>query len=162
MIRALVALLLLMPLPAMAAGWSHYTNARFGYAVDVPPGFIGQGEAANGDGQVFRTPTARLTVFGQHILNGGFEGQVRTQQGEARQDGWVITYAVSTPRYASYSGVKGGRVGYTRMIALCGEAFAAFELDYSKADMQTFNAIIDQLVASLKPTEGSAACPAKH
>jgi len=152
---------LLMPLSAMAAGWSHYSNARFGYAIDVPPGFIGQGESANGDGQAFKTPTATLRVFGRYIVDGGFEDQVRAEQDYAKQDGWAITYAVSTPRYASFSGVKAGRVSYTRMIPLCGDAFAEFDLAYSKADIQKFNPSIDQLVASLKPTDGSAACPRK-
>jgi hypothetical protein len=45
------------------------------------------------------------------------------------------------------------------MIALCGGSqFAAFELDYSKADLQKFNPIVDSLVASLKATEGSGSC----
>ena len=90
------------------------------------------------------------------------QDQVRAEQDYAKQDGWAITYAVSTPRYASFSGVKAGRVSYTRMIPLCGDAFAEFDLAYSKADIQKFNPSIDQLVASLKPTDGSAACPRKQ
>ena len=63
-----LAVLLLLPAPAMAADWRHYVNARYGYGVDVPPGFVAQGESENGDGQVFKTPTATLTVFGGNIL----------------------------------------------------------------------------------------------
>ena len=57
--RWMLALLMVMPLPAFAAD---YVNARYGYSIDVPDGFAGQGESDNGDGQVFKTPTARLTV----------------------------------------------------------------------------------------------------
>jgi hypothetical protein len=158
--RALLAALLLsVPAPAMAAGWNHYTNVRFGYAIDVPPGFVGRGEAANGDGQVFRTPTATLTVFGGNIMAGNFEGEVVQRERDAEQDKWAVTYQVSTPTHASYSGKHGARVLYGRMVALCrGRQYAMFELQYSSVDIATFNPIIDRLVASLQPTEGSASC----
>ena len=81
--RLMLALLMLMATPAIAAGWGHYTNVRFGYAVDVPPGFAGQGESDNSDGQVFKTPTATLTVFGGNILDGGFEDEVKQRHAEA-------------------------------------------------------------------------------
>lgn len=160
----IVALLLAIAivLPVQAAGWGHYINPRFGYAVDVPEGFAGQGESANGDGQEFTTPTATLTVFGQYILEDiakDFETAAKNQEQLDVQDGWGISYAVSTPNRASYSGVKSGRVLYVRMISLCGPAFAEFRLEYSKADVARFNPIVDRLVGSLKPTDGSVACP---
>ena len=157
--RLLLALLLLLPLPAMAADWSHYTNVRFGYAIDVPPGFTAQGESDNGDGQVFKTPTATLTVFGGNVMEADFEAEVKAREGYATDDGWAITYQVSTPQKASWSGKRGARILYGRMIALCGgEQFGSFELDYSTADLKTFNPIVDRLVSSLKATSGSASC----
>ena len=139
----------------MAAGWNHYTNVRFGYAIDVPPGFVGRGEAANGDGQVFRTPTATLTVFGGNIIAGNFEGEVVQRERDAEQDKWAITYQVSTPQAASWSGKRGARILYARMIALCGGTqFGSFALDYSSADRKAFDAVVDRLVASLRPAGG--------
>jgi hypothetical protein len=156
--RWLLALFLLLPLPALAAG-DHYVNVRYGYAIDVPSGFVGQGESDNGDGQVFRTPTATLTVYGGNVMEADFEAEVRGREGYATGDGWNLTYQVSTPRNASWSGARGGRILYARMIALCGGAqFAAFELEYSKADLAKFNPIVDSLVGSLRATEGSASC----
>ena len=158
MMRWIFALLLLLPLPALAAG-QHYVNVRYGYAIDVPSGFVGQGESDNGDGQKFRTPTATLTVYGGNVIEADFEAQVRARQGDASDGGWTLTYQVSTPRNASWSGTHGARILYARMIALCGGSqFAAFELDYSKADLQKFNPIVDSLIASLKATEGSGSC----
>jgi hypothetical protein len=156
---ALLALLLILPLPALAAGGGHYVNVRYGYAIDVPAGFVGQGESDNSDGQVFRTPTATLTVYGGNILDGDFESEARQRQGSAASEGWGISYQVSTPSNASYSGKRGGRVLYARLIALCGGSqFAAFELEYSKADISKFDTVVGALVRSLRATDGSASC----
>ena len=157
--RLLLALLLLLPVPAMAAEWGHYTNVRFGYAIDVPPGFVAQGEADNGDGQVFKTPTATLTVFGGNVMEADFEAEVKAREGYATDDGWAITYQVSTPQKGSWSGKRGARILYGRMIALCGGGqFGSFQLEYSSADLKAFNPIVDRLVSSLKATSGSASC----
>jgi hypothetical protein len=153
--RLLLALLLLMPLSAAAAEWGHYSNARFGYGIDVPPGFVEQGEPDNGDGQAFRTPTATLTVFGGNVTEADFESEVAQRQRYAGQDKWVITYQVSTPQAASWSGKRGARILYARMIALCGGTqFGSFALDYSSADRKAFDAVVDRLVASLRPAGG--------
>lgn len=156
--RWIVALLLLLPVSAFAAG-QHYVNVRYGYSLDVPDGFAGDGESDNGDGQVFTTPTATLTVYGGNVIEADFEAEVRARQGDASGERWTLTYQVSTPRNASWSGVRGARVLYARMIALCdGSQFAAFDLEYSKTDLEKFNPIVDGLVASLKATDGSATC----
>ena len=158
--RLLLALLLMLPLPAMAAeGWGHYTNVRFGYAVDVPPTFVAQGESDSGDGQVFKTPTATLTVYGGNVMEADFEAEVAQSEQFAKDDGWAITYQVSTPQRASWSGKRGARILYGRMIALCGgEQFASFELEYSSVDLKAFNPLVDRLVSSLRATEGSGSC----
>ena len=157
--RLLFALLLLLPLPAAAADWGHYANARFGYAVDVPPGFWAQDESDNGDGQVFKTPTATVTVFGGNVMEADFEAEAKAREGYATSDGWAITYQVSTPQKASWSGKRGARILYGRMIALCGgQQFGSFELEYSSADLKAFNPIVDRLVSSLRATSGSGSC----
>ena len=156
---ALLALLLVVPLPALAAGGGHYVNVRFGFAVDVPAGFVGQGESDNSDGQVFKTPTATLMVYGGNVMEADFEAEVAQSEQFAKDDGWAITYQVSTPRDASYSGKRGGRILYARVIALCGGSqFAAFDLEYSRADMAKFDPVVGALVRSFRATDGSASC----
>ena len=154
--RLMLALLLLLATPVLAADWGHYSNARFGYAVDVPPGFTSGFAPANDDGRMFKTPTATLRVFGGNILDGGFEGEVKLRHGYMADDGWTLTYQMTTPDRASYSGKHGARILYARMIALCGgEQFAMFELEYYAADVATFDAVVSRLVGSLKATGGS-------
>ena len=147
----LAALLLAVAGPTVADDWGRYENARFGYAIDIPPGFDGQGEADNGDGQVFATPTAELRVYGGYVLEGDFEDEVNALQQTAVEAGWTITYQAVTPRWASYSGTQGSRIFYARAIALCDGAVAEFSLTYGKVDLQPFNQIVERLVRSLKP-----------
>ena len=151
----LAALLIAFAAPAIADDWGRYENARFGYAVDVPPGFEGQGEADNGDGQVFSTPTAELRVYGGYIVEGDFEDEVKALQQTAVEAGWTITYQATAPRWASYSGTQGSRIFYARAIALCDGAVAEFNLTYGRADLRAFDPVVERLVRSLKPT---AAC----
>ena len=159
MMRLVLLLLLLLASPALGADWGHYVNVRFGYAIDVPPGFAGHGEADNGDGQLLSTPTATLRVYGAKILARDFEQAVREREQSATGQGWTITYRVSTPNRASFSGQRGGRILYGRLIALCGGTeLAAFELQYSKADLQNLNPVVDRLVQSFRATAGSAMC----
>jgi hypothetical protein len=151
-LRGLVVALLLLGSPALGAEWGHYENARFGYAIDIPPGFAGQGEADDGDGQVFSTPTAELGVYGGYILEGDFEDEIKALQQTAVEAGWTITYQAATPRWASYSGTQGSRIFYARAIALCDGAVAEFSLTYGEVDLEAFNPIVERLVTSLKPT----------
>ena len=72
--RAATLTLLLVSFATAAPGaeWGWYENARFGYVIDLPPGFVGEGEADNGDGQVFNSAdgTQLLRVHGGNALDG--------------------------------------------------------------------------------------------
>lgn len=147
--------------PALAAGWSQYANARFGYVVDVPPDFAGGGEAVNGDGQVFRSAdgTQVLRVYGGNSIEPSFEASVNAAMGYARDAGWALTYERVTPGWASYSGLRNGMVLYARAIALCGGSqFAAFELEYPERAIEDMHDVVERLVASLDATGGSQSC----
>ncbi len=53
----LLALLLLAPFAPAAENFQTYHNSRFDYAIEYPANLlIPQGEADNGDGQVFVSP----------------------------------------------------------------------------------------------------------
>ena len=144
----LLALSLLIS-PA-AGGWGHYDNARFGFSIDVPPGFVVQGESANGDGNSFKTPTAELRAFAGNIADGDFETKARGEQSAITDEGFAITYQVTTPQAASFSGKHGARIVYGRLVAMCRDRFMGFVLEYSAADIAKFKPVIDRLVASLK------------
>lgn len=154
--------LLFVAAPAMAAEWVRFDNSRFGYAVDVPPGFVQAGQApANDDGLRFASGngTQRLTVWGGQIIEDSFESAVYASIGLAADDGWSIGYERVTPSWASFSGLRNGMVLYARAIALCGgQQYAAFELEYPERDLKAMSPVIERLVGSLKPSGAGAGC----
>jgi hypothetical protein len=141
----------LIPFAALAAGWGHYANTRYGYEIAVPPGFSGRGESGNGDGQVFvsQQGTQELRVFGGYLASGDFSSEMAARRQQDADDGWAITYEASTPKWVSYSGSKGGFILYVRAIARCGDQYAMFRLRYSKHDAAALDPVISQLVGSL-------------
>ncbi|MHB1104307.1 MAG: hypothetical protein ACYC0C_16340 [Devosia sp.] len=153
--------LILLASAALAADWHSYENARFGYAIGVPPGFSGEGEADNGDGQLFNSGdgTQLLRVYGGNVIEDSFEAAVGDSMDYARDDGWALSYKRVTPSWASWSGSRNGMVLYARAIALCGgEQYAAFELEYPERDLKAMNPVIERLVGSLKPSGAGAGC----
>lgn len=146
--RALLALtLFLLASPALAQFWGHYENARFGYQIDVPPDFVGQGESDNGDGQVFLRLDAEqvLTVWGGHLLD-TFEQEAAERIASAGDDNWGITYQASTPQWAVFSGQRDHRIVYQRMIALCGgTSYAAYRVEHNIRDLAAMDAVIEGL-----------------
>jgi len=152
-----IALLLALISPAEAGGWDHYLNDRFGYSLDIPPDFIGASETDNGDGRVYTSTgkTQKLTVWGgfDNFVEGqGFADEVAGGLAADQQRGWKISYQTSTPGWASYSGSKGPRILYVRLVSACkGEQYAEFQLEYPAADIAKMNPVIDRLVHSFKP-----------
>jgi hypothetical protein len=152
----LAVVLLTLSGAAEAAEWGHYEDARFGFAIDVPPGFAAADEA--GDGAAFATPVARLRVFGGTVLSGDFEGAVRQRQQTAAGQGWTITDQMTAPNGATFSARKGAHLLFSRMIPLCGgQQFAMFEFDYFVADMTKLEPVIGRLAQSLKAARACSA-----
>ncbi|SEP85396.1 hypothetical protein SAMN05428969_1203 [Devosia sp. YR412] len=150
----ILALLLfaLITIPALAQDWRAYDNARFGYSVEIPPGFRSLGESESGDGQGFintRTPI-ELLVWGGNLA-GDFETEVAQRMAWSEADAWNITYQAVTPRWASYSAVKGSRVLYERLVLLCDDtSYAAFRAEYSVTETADMNQPIERMVQSLR------------
>ena len=155
-----VGIAMLCPAIVLAAEWGRYDNVRFGYGVDVPPGFIGRGEADNGDGQVFAGPGGDLLRGdGGNAMAETFEDAVNAGMGYAEDAGWALSYQRVTPTWASYSGTRNGRILYARAIALCGgRQFASFELEYPQRELQPMNPVVEHLVRSLRATGQGASC----
>ena len=148
----LIALFTLLAAPAFAQGWDHYDNDRFGYGVDIPPGFSSQRESDNGDGATFaggRNPSY-LTVWGGN-LTGSFEDEVSQRMAWSEAEAWNTTYQAVTPRWASWSAIKGFRILYQRMVLLCdGTSYAAFRMEYSVTDVSEMDPVVERLVRSLR------------
>ena len=148
----LTIIFVLLAAPASAQGWDRYDNGRFGYSIDIPPGFSGQGESDNGDGQAFAAAgkPIDLLVWGGNLLE-GFEAEVGQRMSWDEDEAWNITYRVTTPRWASWSALKGSRILYQRLVLLCdGTSYAAFRAEYSVTDSADMDPVIERLVGSLR------------
>ena len=147
---------------ALAAEWGRFDNARFGYAIDVPPGFLRSGPApANDDGvsMVSADGSQKLRVWGGNIVEDGFESSVRAAIGFAAREGWNITYERITPSWASFSGLRRGMVLYARSISLCqGALYATFRLEYPEREITRMDAVVDRLVRTLRETGDGQSC----
>jgi len=148
--------------PAFAADdWTRYSNPRFGYSADVPPGFTLKQEGDNGDGAAFRSDDgrSRLLLFGTMVEDNDFAAEARQRIGWDRQDGWEITYDKVTPGWVSYSGARSTHILYVRGIALCDGSAAYFHLEYPRDALKRFNSVISRMVTSLQPAVGCNQAP---
>lgn len=159
----LAALLLaLSATAAMAQGWDRYDNDRFGYSVDLPPGYEAvDPPPANGDGMIFALSddSQFMRVYGGNIVEGDFETALRSAMDGATEAGWDLSYKRVADDWASFSGTRGADILYARAIALCGGTqFASFEIEYPAADLEPMNAVVERLVRSLKGTGNGIGC----
>jgi hypothetical protein len=150
--------LFLMTSLAMAAEWNSYANARFGYSVDIPPGFKQFGEKPeSADGLTFRSAAgdAELLVWGANIVDGTFKDEMDKRIQWAKDDGWSVKYvsydkqAVLT--WAAFSGVKGKRIFYERALSSCkATQVVMFRIEYPDARKKNYDKIVERIGKSLK------------
>jgi hypothetical protein len=145
--------LVLASAPALGADWTTYDNVRYGYQIAVPPALFGRGEPDAHDGQVFHSNSGPqdLTVWGGFLLDKDFEGDTKRRMAALEAEGWHISYMATTPRWASYSAVRGSKVVYARAISGCGgNQYAAFNFEYPRSAIAQAKPVVERLVASLR------------
>ncbi len=152
---------LFIAIPVLAAeSWTRYSNPRFDYSADVPPGFTLTAESDNGDGATFDAKDgARLLIYGAYVEDGAFAADIRQRIIWDNQKGWQITYEKVTPRWASYSGARGADILYSRAVALCDGSIAYFQLTYPRQTLKAYNSLVGRMVKSLRPAAGCNQAP---
>ena len=122
----------------------HYSNVRFGFSIDVPSDWEGQGESANGDGQHFvsSNKTTRLSVYG--VPQGGSSLAEQYAEATKPKPGRSVTYKAMQDGWFVVSGTEGQTIFYSRLIRTS-ESFAQFDLRFDQAS----KAAIDPLIAPL-------------
>lgn len=129
-----------------AAAQDDYVNARFGYSICVPEGFAAQGEAENGDGQMFLAEGASLRVYGGHdALDQGLSGM----RASALERLGPASYDKTGRDWFVISGRGGAQIYYMRAATRNG-VFAAFEFTYPKALVERWNPVAAQLSRCFK------------
>lgn len=119
--------------------WNRYENARFGYSVEFPSGWVPAPESANSDGRVIRSATRDvLTVWG------GFTDFAPSSTDYSNvtlrrtlADGWIESgYTPS------------GSIFYARLRRSVGQSpnvYAVFELTYPKSRKTVMDATVTRI-----------------
>ena len=155
---AAIILALVLASPAFAAGWSSYTNSRYGASADVPPGYTALGpEAAGGKGQTFADSrhTANLTIYGDNVPGKNFEAYVEQLIRNLKSyEGWTVQAKTITPDWAELSSGSGGNFLRIRAVASCDGSKVAIVKYQGRID----TSLVSHLFRSLK--SGTVpACP---
>src|SRR5262245_61058445 len=103
---SIVALLAFAGAGFSADDWIRYLNPRYGYGIDLPPGFSAIHQADNGDGGTSRSADGKsqLSVWGANLLLDTLSSDAQSRVKSAIEDGWEISYKKVTKDWASWSG----------------------------------------------------------
>ncbi len=149
--RLALALIALIASPTLADEWRRYENQLYSYAIDIPPGFLWRGEASNGDGQDFTTPTLTLSVRALPTPD-GFAAAIGDWKEWEVSQGWNLVFEMTAPSRAEASARRSGWLMEMRAIDLCRTAYVQFQLEYAIADVGRMANIIERLASSLERT----------
>ena len=128
--------------------YDSYQNERFGYSISYPKLLIPQGEADNGDGQVFKNQDAELRVFGSHLLL--HETLRRGYNVILREKGKRITYKAITKSFFAISGIENGQVFYQKTVINASGSFITIQFRYNTSKRSIYDKATAKIVKSLE------------
>ena len=145
-------LLAILVLSAFAFGqtkYKTYNNARFGYSISYPSDLLTpQGEADNGDGQVFSGDGAEMRVYGSNsLLN---ETLRKEYNALLEEKGGSVTYKVFKNTFFVISGKENGRIFYQKTMEDSDGAFITFMIEYDESKRRTYDAVVTKIVKTFK------------
>lgn len=147
--RLAIALLLLVATAALAQGaWSRYSNARYGYQIDIPPGFT-KGEApANNDGRTFKAADgATLDVWGSNnVMN---QTVTSAYEDLLREKGQAVSYKTKGADWFVVSWGGSGRIFYQKQY-VGGGSMNAFIFSYPITRKSAYARVVTRVQRSFK------------
>ena len=127
-----------------------YTNARFKYSIGYPADLlIPQGEAENGDGQIFKEKdrsSVEMRVYGGYNVS---NETLRSRYAELIRKWNNVTYKVIRRDWFVVSAMVNGKIHYQKTI-LRGDVFKTFEIVYDAVRGSTYNDVTDRIAKSFK------------
>lgn len=133
---------------AFGQNYNTYNNARFGYSISYPTSLKPQGEAENGDGQVFKNNDAEMRVYGSNLLLN--ETIEKEYSAILKQKGKSITYKTSGKNFFVISGKSGGKIFYQKTLENSDGAFITFLIEYKESKRKLYDSAVTKMVKSLK------------
>lgn len=126
-----------------------YSNARFGYSISYPAHLLApQGEADNGDGQVFKNQDAEMRVFGSHMLLNGT--LLKEFNSVVKEHGSTVTYKTYRKNYFVVSALSEGYIFYQKTIARPDGTFITFTINYDEGKRKIYDDVVTRIVKSFK------------
>lgn len=121
-----------------------YTNARYGYTIEYPPGVLAaQPEPDNGDGRHFTAPGADLAVWASYnALNQSAADIAREAAGDCLPRAQVYRLIKPTVVVVSCPTAKG--ILY-RKTYLRGDILTSFEFTYATAGRARWNGVVARI-----------------
>lgn len=139
-----------LSLASAQGAYRTYSNARFKYSISYPAVLIPQGEADNGDGQVFRSNDgkAEMRVFGRYnvqneTLRSAFNSAVAGEDSTGRE----VTYKLVKGNFYVVSGRQNGKIFYEKTM-LKGDTFKTFMIEYDEDARATYDSITSRIARS--------------
>lgn len=134
-----------------------YNNGRFGFSVSYPEVLIPQGEAVNGDGQIFVSKDKSFEMAAwagfnalEHTVAAECEWNIEV---EKKRNPLKVTYQVVKAEWYVFSGLAGSNIVYQKGIRK-GDVFTKLRLAYPVADKEKWDATVKAIVASLAAGAG--------
>ena len=132
------------------SNYKTYTNARFKYSIGYPADLlIPQGEAENGDGQIFKEKdrsSVEMRVYGGYNVS---NETLRSRYAELIRKWNNVTYKVIRRDWFVVSAMVNGKIHYQKTI-LRGDVFKTFEIEYDAVRGSTYNDVTDRIAKSFK------------
>lgn len=128
-----------------------YTNARFAYSIKYPANlFVPQGEADNGDGQVFlaKAGDAKVTVWGRWNI-AELAHMCHALYGLDNPDSPNITYKFSKNNISIASGYKGREIFYNKYV-VAGDRCLGLVVEYSIAGREKYDSLVGDIAKSMR------------
>lgn len=129
--------------------WETYVNGRYGYSVSYPSDLLAaQGEADNGDGQIFADGNAaEMRVFGSQMLLG------KTMLGEYSRllkENPNATYKLFRNNFFVVSGKRSNRIFYQKTIMKNDGSFITLSIEYDAGKRDIYDKVTARIAKSFK------------
>lgn len=127
-----------------------YTNARFGYSISYPTDLLApQGEADNGDGQIFKGDAAEMRVYGSNLLlheTLSKEYAAIIQERGAKN----VTYKTIGKNFFAVSGRTNGKIFYQKTLRNSQDQFITLMIEYDESQKAVYDKAVAKMVKSFK------------
>lgn len=151
----LLSLLVFSSTLAAVETFQTYHNSRFDYSIDYPENLlIPQGEAPNGDGQIFASADneARMIIYGTHnVLEQSIQDlfQQESRNAASARITKQVTYKRQKANWFVVSGYIGPKIFYQKTF-LSNDMFKTFYIEYPQNQRQRYDPILRRLGSSFK------------